>query len=244
MVKRPGPEIPPPPWNRVPRRASGDRRDPLNRKAIAAAAIRILDDGGLDGFTMRRVADALGTGPASLYWHVGSKDGLLDLVFEEVIGEQQVPDADPACWQDQLKDVAHTMRATILRHRDIVRISIGRVPMGPNALRYSDRVLAILRAGGASDQLAVLGHHLLISIVNGFTVDETGDGGQPVPEAIAAMTRDYLASLPPGQFPNLVALADHFAISDQDLRFEVLIDLFVDGLAFRATLERGSSPGH
>jgi len=58
----------------VPRRASGDRRDPLNRKAIAAAAIRILDDGGLDGFTMRRVADALGTGPASLYWHVGSKD--------------------------------------------------------------------------------------------------------------------------------------------------------------------------
>ena len=107
----------------MPRRASGDRRDPLNRGAIAAAAIRILDDGGLDGFTMRRVADALGTGPASLYWHVGSKDGLLDLVFEEVIGEQQVADADPACWQDQLKDVAHTMCATILRHRDIVRIS-------------------------------------------------------------------------------------------------------------------------
>jgi AcrR family transcriptional regulator len=58
----------------------------LNRKAIVDAAIRILDVDGLDGFTMRRVADALGTGPASLYWHVGSKDGLLDLVFDEVIG--------------------------------------------------------------------------------------------------------------------------------------------------------------
>ena len=114
----------------MPRRASADRRDPLNRKAIVAAAIRILDDGGLDGFTMRRVADALGTGPASLYWHVGSKDGLLDLIFEEVIGEQQVPDADPGCWQE-LKDVARTMRATILRYRDIVRISLGRLPMGP-----------------------------------------------------------------------------------------------------------------
>jgi AcrR family transcriptional regulator len=125
-------------------RASADRRDPLNRKAIVAAAIRILDDGGLDGFTMRRVADALDTGPASLYWHVGSKDGLLDLVFDEVIGEQHVPDADPGRWQQQLKDVARAMRATILRHRDIVRISIGRVPMGPNALRYSDRVLARL----------------------------------------------------------------------------------------------------
>jgi len=242
MVKRPRPEIPPPPWDRVPRRALADRRDPLNRKAIVAAASRILDDGGLDGFTMRRVADALGTGPASLYWHVGSKDGLLDLIFEEVIGEQQVPDADPGRWQEQLKDVARTMRATILHHRDIVRISIGRVPMGPNALRYSDRVLAILRTGGASDRLAVLGHHLLTSIVNGFTMDETGMDGQPPPEPIAAMARDYLASLPPSEFPNLVALADHFAISDQDLRFEVLLDLFVDGLAFRIALECSSFP--
>jgi AcrR family transcriptional regulator len=233
----------------VPRRALADRRGPLNRKAIVTAAIWILDDGGLDGFTMRRVADALGTGPASLYWHVGSKDGLLDLIFEEVIGEQQVPDADPGRWQEQLKDVARTMRATILHHRDIVRISIGRVPMGPNALRYSERVLAILRAGGVSDRLAVLGHHLLISIVNGFTVDETGESGQapagqPAPDQIAAMTRDYLASLPPSEFPNLVALVDQFAVSDQDLRFEILIDLFVDGLAFRVTLERDSSPGH
>jgi hypothetical protein len=61
-----------------------------------------------------------------------------------------------------LKDVARTISATILPHRAIVRISIGRVPMGRNALRYSDRVLAILCTGGASDQLAVLGHHLLI----------------------------------------------------------------------------------
>lgn len=115
------------PWNRVPPRSSIRRRDPLNRKAIVDAAI--LDVDGLDGFTMRRVAEALGTGPASLYWHVGSKDSLLDLVFDEVVGEQDIPDADPGRWQEQLKDVARMMRVTILRHRDIVRISIGRLPL-------------------------------------------------------------------------------------------------------------------
>jgi AcrR family transcriptional regulator len=130
-MKISGPVVPSPPWNRVPPRSSIKRRDPLSRKAIVDAAIRILDVDGLDGFTMRRVAEALGTGPTSLYWHVGSKDGLLDLVFEEVIGEQDIPDADPRRWQEQLKDVARMMRATILRHRDIVRISIGRLPMGP-----------------------------------------------------------------------------------------------------------------
>jgi hypothetical protein len=46
--------------------------------------------------------------------------------------------------------------------------------MGPNALRYSEAVLAILRAGGLRPRLAVQGYLLLIATVNGFTVDETG----------------------------------------------------------------------
>ncbi|MBX5470618.1 MAG: TetR/AcrR family transcriptional regulator C-terminal domain-containing protein [Thermoleophilaceae bacterium] len=232
-------ELPPPPWQRTPRRGSRRREDPITQEAIVAAALELLDAEGLDGLTMRRVAERLGTGAASLYWHVGSKDGLLDLLLDAVIGEQEVPDPDPERWQEQLKQVARTMRATILRHRDIVRISIGRIPMGPNALRYSERVLAILRAGGVPDQLAVLGHHLLISIVNGFTLDETGDGGQPPAdqpslEEGARIARDYLASLPPERFGNLVALADHFTITDPDQRFELLIDIYIDGLAKRA----------
>ncbi|HKA97465.1 MAG TPA: TetR/AcrR family transcriptional regulator C-terminal domain-containing protein, partial [Streptosporangiaceae bacterium] len=177
------------------------------------------------------------------YWHVGSKDGLLDLVFDHVIGEQHIPDPDPAHWQEQLKQVARTQRATILRHRDIVAVSLGRVPMGPNALRYAERVLAILRAGGVPDQLAVAGHHLLIAVVNGFTLDETtdappadGEASTPSPDA----ARDYIASLPPAQFPNLTAVAGNFADADPDQRFELLLDLFVDGLARRAA---GAEPG-
>src|SRR5262245_13407501 len=95
--------IPPPPWDRVPQRAKGRRRDPLTREAIVTAAVRVLDEHGLDGFSMRRVADELDTGAASLYWHVGSKDGLLDLIMEEVIGEQldAQPDPEPDRWQEQ-----------------------------------------------------------------------------------------------------------------------------------------------
>jgi len=50
-----------------------------------------------------------------------------------------------------------------------VRISIGRIPMGPNALRFSESVLAILQAGGLPPRLAVQGYLLLIATVNGFT---------------------------------------------------------------------------
>ena len=235
-------EIPPPPWQRVPERAKGRRRDPLTREAIVAAAIKVLDEQGLAGFSMRRVADQLDTGAASLYWHVGSKDGLLDLVMEEVIGEQEIPDPEPERWQEQLKEVARAMRRTILGHRDIVQVSIGRVPMGPNALRLSERVLAILRAGGVPDELAVQSYLLLFSVVNGFTMDEAGyeqaevETAPPLEEA-AEMVGGYLGSLPAEQFPNLTEVGRHFAGADQDARFELLLDLFVDGLAAKAAEE-------
>ena len=233
------PTLPPPPWQRVPERPRGRRRDPLTRETIVAAALKVLDAEGLDRFSMRRVAEELDTGAASLYWHVGSKDGLLDLVMEEVIGDMEVPDPDPERWQEQLREVAREMRETHLRHRDIVRVSIGRIPMGLNALRLNERVLAILRAGGVPDELAVQSFLLMLSVVNGFTMDETGyveeppETAPPMDEA-AEMVRGYLGSLPPDQFPNVIEVADHFAITDQDARFELLLDLFVDGLAARA----------
>jgi AcrR family transcriptional regulator len=233
---------------------------------IIETALSILDAEGLDGLSMRRIAEELDTGAASLYWHVGSKDGLLDLLFDHVIGEQQVPSPDPERWQEQLKEVARTQRATILRHRDIVAVSLGRIPMGPHALRYSEKVLAILRAGGVPDWLAVAGQHLLIAVVNGFTLDETStepasggqsaagehrgggaqrgggakrgddarDDGGAVPQVSQDDASRYLASLPPGQFPNLTALAGHFSSVDPDERFELLLGIFVDGLAQRA----------
>jgi AcrR family transcriptional regulator len=239
--------IPPPPWQRVPERGKRKRRDPLTQEAIVEAAIKVLDAEGLHGFSMRRVADELNTGAASLYWHVGSKDGLFDLIFEEVIGEQLegIPDADPQQWQEQLKEVARAMRRTILRHRDIVQLSIGRIPMGPNALRMSERVLAILRAGGVPDELAVQSYLLMISAVNGFTMDEAGyeteapEGAPPAEEA-AKMVETYFSSLPDEQFSNLKEVAEHFAITDQDARFDLLIDLFVDGIAARAAAVRAS----
>jgi AcrR family transcriptional regulator len=243
-------QIEPPPWQRLPDRKNRRRRDPISRETIVTAAIKLLDREGLAALSMRRLAEELGTGAASLYWHVGSKDGLLDLVFDELIGEAQVPEPDPGHWQEQLKDVARAQRAASLRHPYLVRISIGRIPMGPNALRYSERVLAILRAGGLSARLAVQGYLLLISVVNGFTLDETGvaDGaqdeagnGQPMDPAsqqeAADMARDYIAALPADQFPTMVTLAGEFAFADRDERFEMLIGIFIDGLARQAAAE-------
>ena len=150
------PEIPPPPWQRLPDRSARKRREPISRDAIVAAAIGLLDREGLAALSMRRLGEELGAGAASLYWHVGSKDGLLDLVLDELIGEVEVPDADPARWQEQLKETAKSQRRVSLRHPYLVRVSIGRIPMGPHALRcyraharHPARGRALAAPGGA-----------------------------------------------------------------------------------------------
>jgi hypothetical protein len=78
---------------------------------------------------------------------------------------------------------------------------------------------------------------LLFALINGFTLDETTDLAVeiegPVDEQAANAARDYVASLPAEQFPNLVALSGHFGHTDNDQSFELLIDLFVEGLAQR-----------
>jgi hypothetical protein len=68
-------------------------------------------------------------------------------------------------------------------------------------------------------------------------MDETGvgDASTPITDPDAGdMAREYIASLPAGLFPNMTGLADEFAFADPDERFELLVDIFVDGLARRA----------
>ena len=125
------PEVPPPPWQQHPERPARRRREPISRDAIVAAALDLLDRDGYEALSMRALADELGTGAASLYWHVGSKDGLLDLVFEHVIGEIPVPDADPGRWAEQVRELGRAQRAAAQRHPWIVRLSLGRIPVGP-----------------------------------------------------------------------------------------------------------------
>jgi AcrR family transcriptional regulator len=234
--------VPPPPWQRAPEPITR-RREPITREAIVETALRLLDRDGLDELSMRRIADELDTGPASLYRHVGSKEGLLDLVFDRVIGEQEVPDPEPERWPEQVKEVARTLHATIARHPDVVRISLGRIPTGPNALRYSERLLAILRTGGLSDGLAVAGSQLLMIVVNGFALEEnvslkSPSGADAKPDEVQSMVRDYFGSLPQERFPNLTAVAAELAHVDMDARFELLLDLFVGGLAARTERSR------
>ena len=158
------------------------------------------------------------------------------LALDQALAEVEVPPPDPGRWAEQLAGIARQLRAVIGRHRDIVPASVG-LPPGGRALRCHESVLAIMRAGGLPDSQSVPGLYLLWVIVNGFSLEETWteDPVRSRPDLSSEVKR-YFASLPGDRFPNLVAVADEFAKTDWDERFELLIRTFIDGLTAQARL--------
>ena len=141
------PEVPEAPWLRPPRKPR--QRVQLSRDAIVDGALRLLDREGAGGFSMRRLADELGVGAGAVYWHVENKEQLLQLVFDRVIGELSMPEPDREDWREQIKQAARDERDMMTRHPGIAQLSLGRIPVGPNAVRYMEWHLSILRSGGS-----------------------------------------------------------------------------------------------
>jgi AcrR family transcriptional regulator len=214
---------PDPPWWRT-RAAPSSERKPLTRDAIVDAALVLLEREGIEGLSMRKLAQELGAGAASLYWHVGDKEELLSLLLDRIVGEQTVPEPDPEHWQEQVREMAREARALFKSRRDSARLSMGRIPTGPNSLPVMERTLAVLAAAALPPRVISYAADLFALYVGAFAYEESIGGADP------AQFDEYLRSLPPEHFPVITSLAADLTVGDADERFEFGLDLLIAGL--------------
>ncbi len=238
MTDAPATDFPVPAWKR--KRQPAVVRPQLSRDVIVATALRLLDADGLDGVSMRRVADELGTGAASLYAHVTNKEELLDLLLDEVVGEIEVPAPDPAHWQDQLHDVGRRMYQVFSLHRDIAAVSLANIPTGPNALRMAEGMLAIMLAGGVPPKVAGWALDRLSLYIGAdayegsLLYNRRVASGLSVDDFFAeyvGRVRDFYNSLPRDKFPLISAHVSDLMGGDGDARFEFGLDMLIRSLA-------------
>ncbi|MGW1347191.1 TetR/AcrR family transcriptional regulator C-terminal domain-containing protein [Kribbella sp. NPDC002412] len=137
-------------WTRT--RAAAPARETLTREQIVQAAMEILDTEGLAGLSMRKLAARLGSGATSLYWHVPTKDDLVDLLIDETYGEVDVPEPELAGWRSGAMLFAHSLRAMILRHPWLPEVVYTRPSIGPNATSLGSRGLILFGAGGFAER--------------------------------------------------------------------------------------------
>lgn len=130
-------------WLR-PRRATKEE-PPLSLARIVAAAVTLLDEDGIEKLSMRRLAQRLGVAAPSLYWHVSTKDDVVDLAVDAIFGEV-LPRSEPAAeWREEITGVLAAWRAALLRHPWAAAVTARRRPsLGPNFLAQMETLQATL----------------------------------------------------------------------------------------------------
>jgi AcrR family transcriptional regulator len=111
---------------------------------------------GVDAVSMRRIASELGSGPASLYRYVNSKDDLLSLMVEQIMGELKLPRPSKS-WRADLRKIAFGIRAMVLSHPWMTSVSLFRPALGPNSLTATEATLRVLDGLGLPiDEMLVI----------------------------------------------------------------------------------------
>ncbi|HWT94064.1 MAG TPA: TetR/AcrR family transcriptional regulator C-terminal domain-containing protein [Solirubrobacteraceae bacterium] len=207
----------------------------LSREAIVAAALEIAAEEGVEAVTMRRLAQALDTGPASLYVYVAGREALEELMLETAAGEVEVEETDPERWREQLHSLLERMgRMMSERYPGMAKLGMARIPVGDNVMRITESMLSLLKAGGASDQAAAYAGDIL-SMYVGAIAYEQSLYAQPAddPEAIGAeherIHRAFVAA-DPGRYPTVAALGPAMVRGDGHERFRLGIDVIINGL--------------
>ncbi|WP_312327109.1 TetR/AcrR family transcriptional regulator C-terminal domain-containing protein [Stenotrophomonas sp.] len=201
-------------------------RQPIARDNIVAAAFKLLDEAGMEGVTLRKVACTLGIRAPSLYWHFKSKQALVDAMADAMIVDvaRNIPENQP--WRQTLLQIAREFRTAFKARRDGARVYAGTFLATENVLRVGETSIAALVGAGASVRLAATAPMDLVYYTMGFVIEEQswpGDG------SMEALGESFMA-LAEARFPHCWSAREVWSEVDFDTRFEQGLGLLLDGI--------------
>lgn len=221
-------------WSTRPAEPTQPRRGRPRRpfELIVAGAAELLDEVGTSAFTMRLLAERLGTSTATLYRHVASKDELLaylvDRVFADITAEREPATDPPPTWQEAALDASLHFHSVLAAHPNLLPLLVTQVPVGPNALAARERIIAAYVHYGFSARLAARAYTTLARYVIGFAVQAYAPGA-PGPEDAAALS-DYYRSLDDDVYPLTVTAADALTGVSPEEEFLEGLQYTIDGI--------------
>ncbi|MEU2062335.1 TetR/AcrR family transcriptional regulator C-terminal domain-containing protein [Streptomyces sp. NPDC013455] len=211
---------------------STERRAPLDRRRVADTALRLLNEVGLEGLTLRAIARELDVKAPALYWHFKDKQALLDEMATEMYRRMVAGTAlDPAdTWQERLLKGNRGLRAALLGYRDGARVFSGSRFTGTDHAPALEANLRLLTAAGFTLAQAVDAGRTLNAYTIGFVTEE--QGMRPLPgEDREGFDVGERARRMAG-FP-LAAEAGELLFDDYDRQFEEGLALVVAGIEAR-----------
>lgn len=198
---------------------------PLSLQRIVVSAVELLDSQGVEGLSMRRLAERLGAGAMSLYWHVGNKEEVFDLALDAVLA--YAPPAQSRDWRADAVLMLEDWRAAMLRHPWSAAL-LPRRALGPSMLARLELLSQTLsRAGVAEANLNVA----IWSVWN-YVMGATITRGSFVRSADDLAAAQLNLSESNGRYPT-IDRSRLLLDSDWDGAFRKGLDLLLDGLTPR-----------
>jgi AcrR family transcriptional regulator len=213
-------------------------RRPLTRERILHAGLRLIDQLGLESFTMRKLAQELGVDPMSLYRHFENKDALLDGVADVLWGEVELPGSETG-WEALLRSMANSLRTLAHAHPHAYRLLCTNQSLSLAMLRLSDVTLTYLQQAGFAQKRALEILCTVCSYAMGYAMVELS-ALSPVPSEhgteeltdIGRLTQIMLR-LPRETPAHLVEVACVLTDCDMDAQFLFGLDLMLASLKSR-----------
>lgn len=219
-------------------KVGGPGRPSASFDKIISTALDMVDEVGVEAFTLRLLADRLGSGTATLYRHADSKAEYLAYVVDKFLGEVPLDGKPPeqVSWQDVLNQIAEVLYRKLKAHPNLVPLLVSQVPVGPNALRIRELGLRVLLANGFPPRLAAQTYTTVAHYVIGFA-SQQHEAGAPESRESADLRRFY-EKLDPTAFPATFAVAQHLPGTSADDEFHFGLKLIIDGLETTVRLSR------
>jgi AcrR family transcriptional regulator len=163
-------------------RRTKPRAQDLDIGRIAAAALAVVDAGGVEAFTMRAVADALGVTPMALYHHVVDKQALAALVIDAASREIPFPDST-GDWRNDLIAMARWSRQITLAHPGVGRLRSAYGVWTPAVLQMTERWFGLWQQSGLPLDAAVRAASVSSAAIVGLVGQETAGREMTAPDA-------------------------------------------------------------
>ncbi|TWD83898.1 TetR family transcriptional regulator [Kribbella amoyensis] len=205
-------------------------RNTLSAELIVRTALDLMETKGLDAFSLRGVAAALGVGPMALYTYFRNKDDLYDAVRDHLMA--LVPDVPADVpWPDQVRAVCRGLRTLMLEHPCLAQLLSGRPLSGHETARTAEGLLGVLRSAGFDKETAARTHTTLFTYVLGSTSWEIQMAAERRDPDAWRRLRTTMESLSSAEFPTVVGLAPELArTTGGDEQFDYGLDLLLAGL--------------
>ena len=201
----------------------------LTRQGTIDAALAILRDEGLHKVTMRRIAAALDTGPASLYVYVRDTEDLHAQILDALLSTVRVSAPADGPWRDRLKQLLTSYMLVLFAYPELARMAMSTQPSGPHYLTMVDTILGLLVEGGVPDRDAAWAVDLLVLFATAEAAEHSARRPSQAADGFASLIA-AIATADAARYPHVARLGAELLSGDGDARIDWALDVLLAGV--------------